>query len=178
MNLENLLFPFDYIILIIFLLIILTCVWKGFIQSVLSLLTWFGSVLVTIYSYSSFSNFIIKQLLNIQFFQNYEYFTNIIGIIIAIPIIFLLSLFLLKRIRNFLSADLDKQILGIILDKFFGLIYGAIFSYIIMSAILILLQKFELANINNWLIVNSYIVMQIENFNNEYIFLINNIEDV
>ena len=178
MNLENLLFPFDYIILIIFLLIILTCVWKGFIQSVLSLLTWFGSVLVTIYSYSSFSNFIIKQLLNIQFFQNYEYFTNIIGIIIAIPIIFLLSLFLLKRIRKFLSADLDKQILGIILDKFFGLIYGAIFSYIIMSAILILLQKFELENINNWLIVNSYIVMQIENFNNEYIFLINNIEDV
>ena len=47
-----------------------------------------------------------------------------------------------------------------------------------MSAILILLQKFELENINNWLIVNSYIVMQIENFNNEYIFLINNIEDV
>ena len=162
MMIDNLLFPFDYIILVIFLVIMIICIFKGFIQSILSLLTWFGSILITIYSYDSFSNFITKQLLNIKFFQNYEYFTSIVSITISIPVIFLISLFILKRIRKFLSADLDKQILGIILDKFFGLIYGILFSYIVMSAILILLTRFELESINNWLVNNSYIVKKLK----------------
>ncbi|SVD67566.1 uncharacterized protein METZ01_LOCUS420420, partial [marine metagenome] len=34
--------------------------------------------------------------------------SNILSIIISIPVIFLISLFILKKIRKFLSSDLDK----------------------------------------------------------------------
>ena len=95
-----------------------------------------GSIIITIYSYNNLSDFISKQLLKIELFQNYETITSLIGIIISIPLIFLLSLFILKKIRKFISSDLDKQILGTILDKFFGLIYGFLFSYIIFSTII------------------------------------------
>ena len=136
MNFENLIFPYDYILITIALIIILFSLWKGFIQSLLGLLTLVGSIIITIYSYNNLSDFISKQLLKIELFQNYETITSLIGIIISIPLIFLLSLFILKKIRKFISSDLDKQILGTILDKFFGLIYGFLFSYIIFSTII------------------------------------------
>jgi len=169
MNLPSLIFPFDYIILLIFILIIFFCTWKGFIQSLLSLLTWVGSILITIYSYNSFANFLSKQILIINFFKNYDYLSNVIGIIVSIPIIFLISLFVLKKIRKFLSADLDKQILGIIFDKFFGLIYGLIFSYVIFSTILFASNKFGLERLNLWMTRNSYVLSEVDNFNNNYI---------
>jgi len=96
----TLIFPYDYIVMTILLLIIFFSLWKGFIQSILGLFAWLGSILITIYSYSSFANFLSKQILKIEIFQNYEYFSTIIGIVIAIPIIFLISLFILKKNTN------------------------------------------------------------------------------
>ena len=108
----------DYLVLILTVIIIIFSFWKGFINSILGLLTWIGSVFITIYAYQYLSNFISEQLLNINFLQRFEQFMSVISIIISIPIIFFISLFILKRVRKFLNSDLDKQILGIIFDKF------------------------------------------------------------
>lgn len=178
MNEINLLFPFDYIVVFLITIIILFSFWKGFIQSVLGLLTWVGSILVTIYSYNSFAIFITSQILKITFFQNYEYLTNIFSIIISIPIIFLISLFILKKVRKFLSSDLDKQILGIFFDKLFGIIYGIIFSYIITSAIIIMIERFQFEELNLWINDNSNIIFKINNFNTNYINSINYIQKI
>ena len=169
---SNLIFPFDYIIVLLVIIISLFSLWKGFIQSILGLLTWIGSVLVTIYAFESFSNFLTKQILNISFFQNYEYLTNIGSIIISIPIIFLIALFFLKRIRKFLSADLDRQILGTFFDKIFGLFYGLIFSYVILTTINILLYRYNFNELSYWLNNNSYIIFEINNFNEKYFYFI------
>ena len=90
-------------------------------------MTWVGSIIITLYSYVSLSDYINKQLLKIEIFQSYEMISNFISIVISIPIIFLISLFILKRIRKVLSSDLDKQILGLLIDKLLGVIYGFIF---------------------------------------------------
>ena len=172
MFLNNLIIPYDYILILLILLVSVFCFWKGFIQSILSLLTWIGSIFITIYTYDTFANYLTSQLLNINLFQEYEYFTNILSIIISIPIIFIISLFILKRIRKFLSSDLDHQILGIIFDKFFGLIYGLIFSYAIITALIIVFDQFEFISLNIWLKDNSYIIINIDEFNKEYIYLI------
>ncbi|MBI04471.1 MAG: hypothetical protein CMI96_01480 [Pelagibacteraceae bacterium] len=159
MNFQDLIFPYDYIIIIISILLILISSWKGFINSILGLLTWIGSIIITIYSYNTLSLWIDKQLLNINILNQYEQITNLISIILSIPIIFLISLFILKRIRSMFSKDLDKQILGIIFDKFFGFIYGLVFSYLILSTFLYMLEKPE--NMNNlfvWILDNSFIL--------------------
>ena len=72
MLISNLIVPYDYILLFIILLVIIFCFIKGFIQSVLGLLTWVGSILITIYSYDTFANFITKQILKIDFFCNFR----------------------------------------------------------------------------------------------------------
>ena len=69
MNNINLYFPLDYIILIIILLFVIFSTWKGFIQSVLGLMTWVGSIIITLYSYVSLSDYINKQL--------YKYYESI-----------------------------------------------------------------------------------------------------
>ncbi len=170
MNQIDLIFPYDYILLIITLLFVLFSIWKGLIQSILGLLTWVGSILITLYSYNSFAEFITSKILNINFFQNYEILSNILGFIISIPIIFLISLFVLKKIRKFLSSDLDKQILGIIFDKFFGFIYGLVFSYFIFSTILFTNNRFEFVELNNWMINNSNILNKIQELNTYYTY--------
>ena len=163
---QNLIIPYDYIIIIISFIFIIFSFWKGFIQSLLGLLTWIGSIIITIYSYSILATFISKQLLKIDLFNNYEFITNVIGIIIAIPLIFLISLFILKKIRKFISNDLDKQIFGIILDKSLGLIYGLIFSYIIYATLLYGIEKINLFEpFYKWILENSYILQNINNTN-------------
>ena len=97
---------FDYVVLILTAVIIIFSFWKGFINSILGLLTWVGSVLITIYSYQYLSNFLGEQLLKINFLQRFEQFVSVVSIIISIPIIFLISLFILKRIRKFLKIKL------------------------------------------------------------------------
>ena len=162
----NLIFPYDYIILIISLILILFSFWKGFIHSLLGLLTWIGSIIITIYSYNSLSGFFSNQLLKIEFLNSYESITSILSIIISIPLIFLLSLFILRKIRKFLSSDLDRQILGLLIDKFFGLIYGILFSYIILATLIYGLDQFEFfSNLKSWLIDNSEILNNINQNN-------------
>jgi len=163
---------FDYVILILTTIFVIFSFWKGFVNSLLGLLTWVGSVFVTIYSYQYLSDFLSEQLLNIDFLQRFEQFVSVISIIIAIPTIFLLSLFILKRIRKFLNSDLDKQILGVIFDKFFGTLYGILFSYIIYSSVLYLTDNNDieiLKNINLFFTENSNILNQISEYNNKII---------
>ncbi len=171
----NLLF-FDYIVLVLSIVIILFSFWKGFINSILGLLTWVGSVFITIYTYEHLSQYLSNLLIQINFLSNFEQTVNILALIFAIPIIFLISLFILKRIRKALSSDLDKQILGIILDKFFGAIYGFIFVYALWSTIIFLTNKndFEiLNNFNIFLIENSSILDQISQYNQNIIQIYN-----
>ena len=163
---------FDYLILILTLVIVVFSFWKGFINSILGLLTWVGSVFLTIYSYQYFSDFLSNQLLNINYLQRFEQFVSVISIIISIPIIFLISLFLLKRIRKFLNSDLDKQILGVIFDKFFGTLYGILFSYILYSSVLYLTDNNDveiLKNFHLFFVENSNILNQISEYNNNII---------
>ena len=163
---QNLIIPYDYIVIIISFIFIIFSFWKGFIQSLLGLLTWIGSIIITIYSYNILSIFISKQLLKINIFKNYELITNVIGIVISIPLIFLISLFILKKIRKFISNDLDQQILGIMLDKFLGLIYGLFFSYIIFATLLYFIEKIYFFNFfYKWIIENCYILQKINNIN-------------
>ena len=170
MNIINFNFPLDYILLVIAILFIIISAWKGIIQSILGLLTWVGSIIITIYSYNAFSNFIDSQLLKIKIFQNYEMISNIISIMISIPVIFLISLFILRKVRKFLSSDLDKQIFGIIIDKVFGILYGLIFTYFIYSTILFTFNKFNFENLNLWFIDNSQILNIINSINEQYIY--------
>ncbi len=163
---------FDYVILILTIVIVIFSFWKGFINSILGLLTWVGSVFVTIYSYKYLSDFLSVQLLNINFLQRFEQFVSVVSIIISIPIIFLISLLILKRIRKFLNSDLDKQILGIIIDKFFGTLYGIIFSYIIYSSVLYLTDNNDveiLKNFHLFFVENSNILNKISEYNNTII---------
>ena len=97
MNTINFNFPIDYILFIIAILFIIFSAWKGLIQSILGLMTWVGSIIITLYSYNSFSNFLDTQLLKIKFFQNYEMMSNILSMIISIPLIFIITLFILKK---------------------------------------------------------------------------------
>ena len=172
---ENLIFPIDHIILTIGLIVVIFCFWKGIINSILGLLTWIGSIIITIYFYNNLSSFINKQLLNIEILKNYEQITNLISIILSIPIIFLISLFILKKLRKIISSDLDSQILGKIIDKVFGFLFGFLFNYIIFSTIIYGINNFEfLDNLNNFLSENSYILQQIDEINQNllnYIFL-------
>ena len=168
--LSNLIFPFDHILIIILLILILFCSIKGFIHSLLALLTWIGSILITIYTYQVFSNYLLKQILNINILQKYEYLVSIASIAISIPVIFLITLFILKKIKNYLNSDFEKSIIGIFFDKLFGLIYGIIFSYIILTSVSVLLNKFELKKIDEIFYEFSDIYLQINNLNEKYIF--------
>ena len=164
---ENLIFPIDHIILTIGLIVVIFCFWKGIVSSILGLLTWIGSIFITIYFYNNLSSFINTQLLNIKIFSNYEQITNLISIILSIPIIFLISLFILKKLRKIISSDLDSQIFGKIIDKVFGFLFGFLFNYIIFSTIIYGTNNFEfLSTLNNFLLENSYILKEIETFNN------------
>jgi len=113
--------------------------------------------------------------MKIEIFQNYESIGTLISIIISIPIIFLISLFILKRIRIIISSDLDKQILGKVFDKIFGLMYGVLFSYVVLTALLLMLERYKFENLNYWLINNSNIVLAINEFNTKNIYLIDSI---
>ena len=168
---------FDYVVIILAAIITIFSFWKGFINSILGFLTWVGSIFITIYAYQYLSEFLNTILLNINFLQNFEQFVTIISIIISIPIIFLISLFVLKRIRKFLNSDLDKQIFGIMIDKFFGVIYGLIFSYVVFSSLLYLTNNNNIELFNSvylFLVENSNILNKISEYNNNIMQLYTN----
>ena len=176
---ENLIFPIDHIVLTIGFIVVIFCFWKGIISSILGLLTWIGSIFITIYFYNNLSIFINKQLINIEILQNYEQITNLVSVLLSIPIIFLLSLFILKKIRKAISSDLDSQLLGKIIDKIFGFLFGFLFNYIIFSTIIYFISNFDfLSQLKVFLLENSYILKEINIFNQDlinYIFLIDNL---
>ena len=175
---SNLIIPLDYIILVIGCLIIIFCFWRGIIASILGLLTWLGSIIITIYFYSDLSDLINSQLLNINILNNYEQITNILSTLIAVPLIFLISLFILKKIRKIISSDIDKQILGLLVDKIFGFLFGFIFSYILFSTIIYFTNSFELLNfLNEWLLENSYLLSELESFNDSLLNSIIGVEE-
>ena len=158
----------DYVVLIFTAIIIIFSFWKGFINSILGLLTWVGSIFITIYTYQYLTEFIDSLLLSISFLQNFEQFVNIISVILSIPIIFLISIFILRKIRKFLSSDLDKQILGIIFDKIFGIIYGIIFAYLIFSSVIYLSDNYNIvldSNILNKISEYNYNIIEIYTIN-------------
>ena len=164
---ENLIFPIDHIIIVIGSILVIFCFWRGIISSILGLLTWIGSILITIYFYTDLSEFINKQLLNIDLLKNYEQITNLISTLLSIPVIFLISLFVLKKLRKIISSDLDTQILGKIIDKIFGFLFGFIFNYIIFSTVIYGINNFEfLNNLENFLLENSFLLQELNTFNN------------
>ena len=176
---ENLIFPLDYIILTMGGIVILFSFWKGIISSILGLLTWIGSILITLYFYDNLSNFINTQLLKLNLLNSYEQITNILSTIMSIPLIFLISLFVLKRFRKIISSDLDRQILGLFIDKFFGFLFGFVLNYIILSTLIYCSDNFEFLNfLKDWLIENSHIMIELDIFNNNlFIFIVGN-EDI
>ena len=175
---ENLIFPLDYIILTMGGIVILFSFWKGIISSILGLLTWIGSILITVYFYDNLSNFINTQLLKLNLLNSYEQITNILSTIISIPLIFLISLFVLKRFRKIISSDLDRQILGLFIDKFFGFLFGFVLNYIILSTLIYCSDNFEFLNfLKDWLIENSHIMIELDIFNNNlFISIVGNEE--
>ena len=163
---EKIIFPLDYIILTIIFIVVLFSFWKGIINSILGLLTWMGSILITLYFYVNLSIFLNVQLLKINLLKNYDQITNIISTIISIPLIFLISLFILKKIRKIVSSDLDKQILGLFFDKFFGFFFGFLLNYILFSSLIYFSNKIEFFGfLNDWFIQNSYIMLTLNDFN-------------
>ena len=166
--------PIDYFVVIFSIIIIFFSLWKGFINSTLSLLTWIGSLFVTIYTYEYISGIFNDLLLNINLLENYQQFAYILSILISIPVIFLICLFIFKRIRKVLSSDLDKNWAGLLLDKFFGAIYGIIFTYLIYSTILFFTNNTDfqiLKNINIFLVENSNVLGEISKYNENLIEL-------
>ena len=175
---EKLIIPLDYIILAIGCLIVMFCFWRGVTASILGLLTWLGSIIITIYFYIDLSDFINSQLLNVNILKNYEQITSILSTLISIPLIFLISLFILKKIRKIISSDIDKQILGLLIDKIFGFLFGFIFSYIIFSTIIYFTNNFELLNfLNKWLLDNSYLLSELDSFNDSLLKSIVGVEE-
>ena len=160
-------YTLDYILLFITLLFVFFSIWKGLIQSILGLMIWIGSIFITLFFYEKLSNYFSTKLNEFEFFENIG-LSEIISIIISIPIIFILSLIILRKIRKLITSDLDKATLGIILDKSFGVIYGLFFSYFIFSIALFFINKIS-DNLSYYLLENSQILSQIDIFNETYI---------
>jgi len=177
---ENLIFPIDHIIITIGSILVIFCFWKGIVNSILGLLTWIGSILITIYFYTSLSELLNNQLLKIEVLSNYEQITNLLSTLLSIPIIFLFSLFILKKLRKIISSDLDSQTLGKIIDKIFGFLFGFIFNYLIFTTLIYIINNFEfLNNFNNFLFENSFLLNELNTFNSNllnYIFFEDNLD--
>ena len=122
---QNNISAFDLIATLIIIYSMAQCASKGFTASLLSFSKWLIALVVTIVLVPKFNPWV-------QDYIESKFITDIgLGIFI-----FIISLFILKKIRKFLSSDLDKQIFGIIIDKVFGVLYGLIFTYFIYSTIL------------------------------------------
>ena len=62
-------------------------IWKGFIQSILGLMTWIGSIIITLIFYEKLSLYLSLQLNQINFLENTglsQIISKILSIIIAL----------------------------------------------------------------------------------------------
>ncbi len=171
MNINLEILTLDYALIILTIFFILFSFWKGFINCSLGLLTWVGSILITVYTYEYLSLYLNNLLLSLEFLSGLDQFTYILSMIISIPLIFLITLFILKRLRKFLNSDLEKKLLGIVLDKFFGAFYGLLFAYVVYSSVLYFTMNEDinlLNNINLYLLENSNILKEISLINNNF----------
>lgn len=179
--LMSLFMAIDYVIIIISFLIILFSLLRGFIQSILWLLTWVGSIFITIHFHMNLSDLISNQLSKNETLSQLLPINEISKYIISIPLVFFISLFVLKRIKKFISSDLNKNFIGTILDKFFGFIFGFSFVYILITTILVSPTIFEFEWLKNDVVeylknksliinyineLNSYIIPSTELINN------------
>tara|TARA_Y100000741_G_scaffold260921_1_gene201598 strand:- start:88 stop:654 length:567 start_codon:yes stop_codon:yes gene_type:complete len=173
----------DYLITILSILIIVFSAWKGFIQSLLGILSWIGAILISVNFHPFLGDIILDQVSKLEFIARLNLpLEGIIKYLIAIPITFILSFYLLKKFRKFITSDLDKGILGTIIDKFFGIIFGIIFSYIILSTILIsnsiISSNWYEKNIVLLLKNNSTILIKIDEINQYIPINSNNLETI
>ena len=74
------LYVIDYILLFITLLFVFFSIWKGFIQSILGLMTWIGSIFITLIFYEKLSNYLSSKLNEFTFFENLGLSSGIMGI--------------------------------------------------------------------------------------------------
>ena len=173
----------DYLITILSILIIVFSALKGFIQSLLGVLSWIGAILISVNFHPFLGDIILDQVSKSEFIARLNLpLEGIIKFLIAIPITFILSFYLLKKFRKFITSDLDKGIIGTLIDKFFGIIFGIIFSYIILSTILIsnsiISSNWYEKNIVLLLKNNSTILMKIDEINQYIPINSNNVETI
>lgn len=131
---------FDYFILSIILISMFFGFYKGFIQSILGLLTWVGAVIITVVTQEKLSIFLIYYLDQIPL-VNKTLLPNIISTILSIIFIFIISLMILKKIRSIISSEFQKSSIGYYFDKIIGLIYGLVFGVLIISITIIIIDK-------------------------------------
>ena len=87
---NNLLF-LDYVLIVITTLFVFFSIWKGFIQSILGLMTWIGSIIITVIFYEKLSIYLSLQLNQINFLENTG-LSQIISKILSIIILFIILL--------------------------------------------------------------------------------------
>ena len=80
------LYILDYVLLIITLLFIFFSVWKGFIQSILGLMTWIGSIIITLIFYENLTYYLANKLNGFEFLESTG-LSDIIGIILSIRLV-------------------------------------------------------------------------------------------
>ena len=131
---------FDYFILSIILISMFFGFYKGFIQSILGLLTWVGAVIITVVTQEKLSIFLVYYLDQIPL-VNKTLLPNIVSTILSIIFIFIISLMILKKIRSIISSEFQKSSIGYYFDKIIGLIYGFLFGIIIISITIIIIDK-------------------------------------
>lgn len=158
----------DYILIIIISITIIFSFFKGFIQSLLGLLTWVGAVIITLIFYENFANFISSYLNKINFLEE-SGLSIIISTILSIPFIFLVSLIILKKARNMISADFQKSSLGSIIDRLFGIVYGFIFGLLVISISLITINNISKGFSSSAFVKNSILYPYIDELNSNYI---------
>ena len=155
----NNLYVIDYILIILTLLFVFFSIWKGFIQSILGLMTWIGSIVITLIFYEKLSFYLSGKLNQIDFLENTG-LSQIISTVLSIIILFIVILIILRKIKKLITSDIDRATLGIIIDKFFGIVYGLFFSYFLFSIILFFIDKVS-GSLSIYLIDNSSILFQI-----------------
>ena len=164
------LYLFDYFIIIIIFISMIFSFIKGFVQSLLGLLTWIGATIITLIFYQNLSNYIYNNFINrIEYIEQNELLSDIISKGLSIPFIFLLSLILLKKIRSLISTNFQKSSLGTFFDKIFGIIYGFAFGLIIILITNITIEKIYPNFPNTRLIKNSTLYPYLDTFNKDFI---------
>ena len=158
----------DYIIFIIVIVSTIYSFYRGFVQSLLGLLTWIGAVIITLIFYEQLALFIASYLNKISFLEETG-LSIILSTLLSIPFVFLTSLIILKKIRSMISSDFQKSSIGNFLDKILGFIYGAFFGLLIISVIFITINNFANSVIESNFIRNSYLYPYIDEFNKTFI---------